>query len=83
MRLLAACLFAIPILATAAEPVHPPRNVLLFVADGLRPGMINGTDRADNDRAVAAGRDLHQHPRAVPDLHHAQRLGHRDRPHAR
>jgi predicted AlkP superfamily pyrophosphatase or phosphodiesterase len=42
MRLLAGCLVVIPALATAAVPEPPrPRNVLLFVADGLRPGMIN------------------------------------------
>ena len=44
MRLLAAALFFVPLLANAAEPSRPepqkPRNVLLFVADGLRPAMI-------------------------------------------
>jgi arylsulfatase A-like enzyme len=39
MRLLAATLLIVPLLANAAEPARP-RNVLLFVADGLRPAMM-------------------------------------------
>ena len=43
MRRLIASLIIAPILATTAIGAEPqkPHNVLLFVADGLRPGMIN------------------------------------------
>jgi hypothetical protein len=43
MRRLFESLIIAPILATTAIATEPPkaRNVLLFVADGLRPGMIN------------------------------------------
>lgn len=43
MRRLAICLLTAAVLhtgASAAEPLRP-HNVLLFVADGLRPGMVN------------------------------------------
>lgn len=43
MRRLVACVFIVPLLidnAAAAEPARP-RNVLLFVADGLRPGVVD------------------------------------------
>ena len=36
-----------PVAVQAADPLHPPRprrNVILFVADGLRPGSVNATD---------------------------------------
>ena len=43
MRWLIELLIIAPILATSAIAAEPPKphNVLLFVADGLRPGMIN------------------------------------------
>jgi hypothetical protein len=43
MRRLVESLIIAPILATTAIAAEPPKphNVLLFVADGLRPGMIN------------------------------------------
>jgi arylsulfatase A-like enzyme len=43
MRRLIESLIIAPILATSAIAAEPPKphNVLLFVADGLRPGMIN------------------------------------------
>ena len=43
MRRLIESLFVAPILATSVVAAEPPKphNVLLFVADGLRPGMIN------------------------------------------
>jgi hypothetical protein len=42
MRRLAACLFVLPALAnaTATQPARP-HSVVLFVADGLRPGIID------------------------------------------
>ena len=43
MRRLIESLFIAPILAATVMAAEPPKphNVLLFVADGLRPGMIN------------------------------------------
>lgn len=42
MRRLATCLLTAVVLQTSALAAEPPkpRNVLLFVADGLRPGMV-------------------------------------------
>ena len=38
-----ACLLPIPLCAQQAQPPRP-HNVILFVADGLRRGSVNGTD---------------------------------------
>ena len=40
---LVACLLTIPLCAQQAQPPRP-HNVILFVADGLRRGSVNGTD---------------------------------------
>ncbi|HEX3904614.1 MAG TPA: alkaline phosphatase family protein [Polyangia bacterium] len=40
----AACLFAIAAAGGPAEARSRPRNVVIFVADGLRPGSLNPTD---------------------------------------
>ncbi|HVY15180.1 MAG TPA: alkaline phosphatase family protein [Rhodopila sp.] len=45
---------AVPSRAAAAEPVRP-RNVILFVADGLRPGMVNETTAPTMAALMARG----------------------------
>src|ERR1700712_822061 len=41
MRLFAMCLLAATALSGLAEAQTRPHNIVLFVADGLRPGMVN------------------------------------------
>ena len=47
----AACL-ALP---AWAQPAPPPRNVVLFVADGLRPGLVNEKNAPAMTRLMADG----------------------------
>ena len=44
MKLRAACTLAIALTSSAAEARTPPRNAIIFVADGLRPVSLNPTD---------------------------------------
>ena len=64
-----------------ARPANDrPNNILLFVADGLRPGMVDERTAPAMTALMQPRRELHQQPFAVPDLHHRQRLGDGDRP---
>ena len=59
MRRLATCLLTTAVLHTGALAAEPPKlhNVLLFVADGLRPGMV--TNRTAPTMAALLQRGVH------------------------
>ena len=56
------------------------RNVILFVADGLRHGSVNAHDTPALWAVRTRGRSLREQPLGVPDVHDRQRLGDRHRP---
>jgi hypothetical protein len=53
-RVIFSCLFGFGI-AGAAEAQPQPRNVVLFVADGLRYGLVNAANAPTMDRLMKAG----------------------------
>ncbi|WP_457105045.1 alkaline phosphatase family protein [Methylobacterium sp. P5_C11] len=53
-RLIVSCLVGF-VLASSAKAEPRPRNVVLFVADGLRDGMVNAANAPAMDRLMKAG----------------------------
>ena len=84
MRRLIASLIIAPILATTAIGAEPqkPHNVLLFVADGLRPGMINEQTAPAMAALLKRGVTFSNTHFSFPNANHGQRRVYRDRPHA-
>ena len=64
----------------ASAENNTPRNLILFIPDGLRALKVTPGDRPRNGRDPRQGRQFQELAFAVPDLHHGQRLGDVDRP---
>ena len=71
-------------LASAVAAQSPaPHNVIIFVADGLRSGIVDEKTAPEMAAIRKNGGGFPQQPFAVPHGDHAQRLRHRHRPCAR